>query len=149
MARNNEQLPPPEPDNDSDAWKVLEAELLGSKTSEDHEAAEHEMHTAEMKIRRREMLERIFEFSDLLVHAPPDFPDKRYLEHLASAADKILGNSLTRKSAVQSAVSELTAALKMMTSEEEVMERESDRAYEENQRRLRESRGGPKSAEKE
>ena len=119
MSRPHEQpLPDPSEPNEHDAW--LEAELLGVKTQGDREDAERSIRETEAKIRRQEMLERIFAFSDLLVHAPQDFPDKRYFEHLASAAAQMLQIDVRpRAFAIESVIDELSSALEILTRERE------------------------------
>lgn len=81
--------PDGEQDN-HDTWGSFEAELFGATNPADLDRARTELQRHETKIRRQEMLTRLYEFSDLLVRMPDDFPDKKYFEHVISATAKML-----------------------------------------------------------
>jgi hypothetical protein len=95
--RGNPENPTPdsaEPTSDQIAAGKFEAELLGHPTTpEGIAAARNEMRAKETKIRRAELREKIFQFGDLLVGAPSDFPDKRYFECIASAVSHMLDDT--------------------------------------------------------
>jgi hypothetical protein len=134
MHRNNNEQPPPsggaEDEFDPETWKQLEAAMLGGKTADEREAALREMHNEETRIRQQELLERVFQLSDLLVQAPDDFPDRRYLKHVVSAMAVTL-QSRPRRFCLRDAVGQLNAALAIVTAEHQELEEEFERQEDE------------------
>lgn len=109
-----------EPSGDELAAQSFEAELLGHPaTPEGIAAARNEMRAKETKLRRAELREKIFQFSDLLVTAPDDFPDKRYFEHIASAVSNMLDDTSGsgRASHLRWGIGELQKAVAILIEE--------------------------------
>ena len=74
----------------------------------------------ENRARRHDLQEQIFKFSDLLVTAPIDFPDKRYFEHLAAAVAEMLDlySKRSRESRLRMAIGPLREALALLEREQ-------------------------------
>jgi len=135
---NHEQLPLSDSGDqefDRELWKKLEAEMLGGKTAEEREAAVREMHDEETRIRKEALRERVFQISDLLVQAPDDFPDKRYLRHVTSAAAESLQISWPRRFCLRDAIKHLNSALTILNEEYQELEAEFERQEDERERR--------------
>jgi hypothetical protein len=108
-----QSTPPPDKNDEQNAEEFL-AELMGHRPdAEGIVAAKHEARELDTQTRRFELMNRIFEFSDLLVQAPKDFPDLRALEEITAAAAKLVDPLLAqgRERQLSSVIENLRSAL--------------------------------------
>jgi len=99
---------------DDETWATFHAELMGKEaTPSGIGDADREMREHEDLLRKQELQRRVFEIDDLLRRSPNDFPDRRILSQIATAAGSLINPSslLNRESRIRTAIVELADAL--------------------------------------